>query len=207
MRDTECKQIALKKVIFYLKDSEMSNPGNLYFVMELETMYSDLLKSDNIHHNNHTITFAGLLVKYVPGLNKKTANKRVSVFFDTAAIRLNTSSETFDSLVKVIGPVRKAMDRQCQEHSSSLNVNLQSQLDSVPIELVHLINFLQDGIDLSDKGYSKEALAISQTIMYNFRYNIKNKGISSYKRHNKKLNLHSHCTFLSSYLVHVDRKH
>ena len=112
MRDTECKQIALKKVIFYLKDSEMSNPGNLYFVMELETMYSDLLKSDNIHHNNHTITFAGLLVKYVPDLNKKTANKRVSVFFDTAAIRLNTSSETFDSLVKVIGPVRKAMDRQ-----------------------------------------------------------------------------------------------
>ena len=185
MRDTECKQIALKKVIFYLKDSEMSNPGNLYFVMELETMYSDLLKSDNIHHNNHTITFAGLLVKYVPGLNKKTANKRVSVFFDTAAIRLNTSSETFDSLVKVIGPVRKAMDRQCQEHSSSLNVNLQSQLDSVPIKLVHLINFLQDGIDLSDKGYSKEALAISQTIMYNFRYNIKNKGISSYKRPNK----------------------
>ena len=112
MRDTECKQIALKKVIFYLKDSEMSNPGNLYFVTELETMYSDLLKSDSIHHNNHTITFAGLLVKYVPDLNKKTANKRVSVFFDTAAIRFNTSSETFDSLVKVIGPVRKAMDRQ-----------------------------------------------------------------------------------------------
>ena len=110
MRDTECKQIALKKVIFYLKDSEMSNPGNLYPVMELETMYSDLLKSDNIHHNNHTTTFADLLVKYVPGLNKKTANKRVSVFFNTAAIGLNTSSETyFDSLVKVTGPVRKAM--------------------------------------------------------------------------------------------------
>ena len=81
MRDTECKQIALKKVILYLKDSQMSNPGNLYPVMELETMYSDLLKSDNIHHNNHANTFADLLVKYVPGLNKKTANKRVSVFF------------------------------------------------------------------------------------------------------------------------------
>ena len=110
MRDTECKQIALKKVIFYLKDSEMSNPGNLYPVMELETMYSDLLKSDNIHHNNHTTTFADLLVKYVPGLNKKTGIKRVSVFFDTVAIGLNTSSETyFDSLIKIIGPVRKAM--------------------------------------------------------------------------------------------------
>ena len=38
---------------------------------------------------------------------------------------------------------------------------------------------------MNDKGYSKKALAISQTIMYNFRCNIKNKGISSYKRHNK----------------------
>ena len=139
----------------------MSNPGNLYPVM-----YSGLLKSDNIHHNNHTTTFADLLVKYVPGLNKKTANKRISTFFDTAAISLNTSSETyFDSLVKIIGPVRKAMHWKCQEHFSSLYVDFQSQLDLVPTELVQLINFLQDGIDWNDKGYSKEALAIAQTII------------------------------------------
>ena len=170
MRNTECKQIALKKVIFYLKDSQMSNQGNLYPVMELEIMYSDLFKSANIYHNNHTSTFANLLVKYVPGLNKKTANKRVNVFFDTAAIGLNKSSETyFDSLVRLIGPVKKAKRRKCKEHSSSLNFDLQSQLDSLPTELVQLINFLQDGIDLNDKGYSKEALAISQTITYNFR--------------------------------------
>ena len=94
-----------------MEDSELSNPGNLYPVMELETMYSDLFKSDNIHHNNHTSTFTDLLIKYVPGLNKKTANKHVSVIFDTAAIGLNTSAETyFDSLVKVTGPVRKAMN-------------------------------------------------------------------------------------------------
>ena len=37
-----------------LKDSEMSSPGNLYPVTELETMYYNLLKSDNIHRNNHT---------------------------------------------------------------------------------------------------------------------------------------------------------
>ena len=144
-------------------------------------LYSGLLKSDNIHHN-HTATFADLLVKCVPGLNKKTVNGHVSIFFDTAAIGLNTSSETyFDSIVKITGLVRKAMYRKCQEHSLSLYVDLQSQLDSVPIELVQLINFLQDGIDFNDKGYSKEALATYQTIMYNFRYNIKNKGISSYK--------------------------
>ena len=57
---------SIEKSLFFLKNSEMSNPGNLYPVMELETMYSDLLKSDNIYHNNHTTTFADLLVKYVP---------------------------------------------------------------------------------------------------------------------------------------------
>ena len=93
MPDTECKQIALKKVIFCLKDSKMSNSGNMYPVIEFSTMYSDLLKSDNIHHINHTTTF-DLLVKCVPGLSKKTANKRVNIFFDTAAVGLNTSSET-----------------------------------------------------------------------------------------------------------------
>ena len=72
----------------------MFNRENVYPVMELETMYSDLLKFDKIHHNNHTTTFADLLVKYEPSLNKKTANKRVRVFSDTAATGLNTSSET-----------------------------------------------------------------------------------------------------------------
>ena len=77
------------------------------------------------------------------------------------------------------------MHRNCQEYSLSLNIDLQIQLDSVPIELVQLITFLQDGINLNDKGCMKEALAILQTVIYNFRYNIKNKGISSYKRCNK----------------------
>ena len=137
-----------------MKESDLSNSGKFYPVMELETMYSDLLESDNIHHNNHTTTFTGLLVKYVPGLNKKTANKHVSVIFDTAAIGLNTSSETyFDSLVKVTGPIRKAMNWKCQEDSLSLNADLQSQLDLVPFELVQFINFLQDVIDWNDKDY------------------------------------------------------
>ena len=94
-----------------MEDSELSNPGNLYPVMELETMYTDLFKSDKNHHNNHTTAFTDLLVKCVPGLNKKTANKHVSVIFDTAAIGLNTSSETYsDSPVKNTGSFRKAMN-------------------------------------------------------------------------------------------------
>ena len=57
----------------------MYSPGNLYALMELETIYSNLLTSDNIHHNNLTTTFPVLLVKFVTGLNKKTPNKYVSV--------------------------------------------------------------------------------------------------------------------------------
>ena len=133
MCNTECKQIAFKRVIFYLKDSKISDLGNLYPVIELETMHFGLLRSDNIHYNNHTATF-DLLVKYVPGLNKKTANKCVSIFFDTAVIGLNMSWETyFDNLVKIIGPVRKAMHLKCQEYSLSLYIDLQIQFDFVPI--------------------------------------------------------------------------
>ena len=51
-----------------------------------------------------------------------------------------------------------------QEHSSSWNVDLQSQVDMVTIALVKLINFLQDGIDLNDRGYLEEALAISKPL-------------------------------------------
>ena len=81
VRDTKWKQIALKKVIFYLKDSKSSNSRDLYPVMVLETMYSDRLKSDCIYHNNHSTTLADLLVKYVSGLNKKTGHKSARVFF------------------------------------------------------------------------------------------------------------------------------
>ena len=86
---------SIEKVIFHLKNSKMSIADNLHLVMELETIYSNLLKSDNIHHNNHTTTFADLLVKYVPGLNKKVASERVSLFFETVGIGFNMSSETY----------------------------------------------------------------------------------------------------------------
>ena len=66
-----------------MKDSEISDPGILYPVMELKRMYSNFSKSENIHHNNHSATCADLPVKIVPGLNKKKPeNKRVRVFLN-----------------------------------------------------------------------------------------------------------------------------
>ena len=37
-----------------------------------------------------------------------------------------------------------------------MNVDIQIQLDWVPIELVQLIHFLQDGIDLNDQVTQKK---------------------------------------------------
>ena len=71
---------------------------------------------------------------------------------------------------------------------------------------MQLINFFQDPIYLNDKGYSKEALDISQTIIPNFRYSIKNKGISSYKRHNKNTQPPFPLYFAVKFIVQVDRK-
>ena len=61
----------------------------------------------------------------------------------------------------VVGSVKKAMHSKCQEHSLSFNIDLQSQLDLKLIELVDLISFNQDGTNLNDKGYLKEALSVS----------------------------------------------
>ena len=48
-----------------------------------------------------------------------------------------------------------------------------------------LINFVQDGISISEKGFTKESLSISQTLMYNFRLNRDKKKPSLYKRHDR----------------------
>ena len=45
-----------------------------------------------------------------------------------------------------------------------------SQIKSVPIELLTLVNFIL-GISLSEKVFSKESLALAQAMMFNFRFN------------------------------------
>ena len=52
------RKIALKKVIFYLKDSEMSAPGSLFYVNELENMYISLLEQNEIIHTKHSTHFS-----------------------------------------------------------------------------------------------------------------------------------------------------
>ena len=48
---------SIEKSLTLFENSKMSNTGKFYLVIELETMCFDLLKSDNIYHNNHSTTF------------------------------------------------------------------------------------------------------------------------------------------------------
>ena len=91
----------------------------------------------------------------------------------------NDPKAFFKSLIKVVEPVRQAMRLKCQSKTQDTSFDKQSQIKSIPIELLTLINFEQDGIDASVDGFSKESLTISQTILYNFRFNCDKKQIAS----------------------------
>ena len=63
------------------------------------------------------------------------------------------------------------MHLTCQSTDANFNFDKASQIESVPIELLTLVNFILEGIDLSEKGFSKESIALAQAIMFNFRFN------------------------------------
>ena len=97
----------------------------------------------------------------------------------------NDPKAFFKTLIKVVGPVRQAMSLKCKSKNPDTGFDKQSQISSIPIELLTLVNFIQDGIDASVDGFSKESLAISQTILYNFRFNRDKKQIALHKRHDQ----------------------
>ena len=97
-------------------------------------------------------------------------DNKVCLSFDSAIVQEHslgdTDSETFcESLVQVIEPVREAMYKKCDTELSYDKIDNWAQIESVPIELLSLVNFLQDGIDLSNKGFSRESLTMSQIII------------------------------------------
>ena len=57
-----------------------------------------------------------------------------------------------------------------------------SQIESVLIELLTPVDFILEGIDLSENGFSKESLALAQAMMLNFRFNRDGKRRSSKKK-------------------------
>ena len=171
-----------------MKDVEVTNPGFNFVICDLEQIYSEMLAGHGIYWSCHSSTFADLLVEHVDGLIKVTTPK-VRVCFSTAVKDIdhetNDPKAFFKSLIKVVGPVRQAMRLKCQSKTQDTSFDKQSQIKSIPIELLTLINFVQDGIDASVDGFSKESLAISQKNLYNFRINRDKKQISLHKRHDQ----------------------
>ena len=90
----------------------------------------------------------------------------------------------FELLVNIVGLVRQAMRLKCQSMDANFKFDKTSQIESVPIELYTLANF--EGIDLSEKGFSKESLALAWVIMFNFCFSRYRKGHSlKKKRHDQ----------------------
>ena len=130
--------------------------------------------------------FAELLLSRVPGLLKEFSGNKLNVFFDYAVQNnIQNSQDFFESLVNIVGPVRQAMRLKCQSTDANFTFDKASQIKSVPIELLTLVNFILEGINLSEKGFSKESLALAQAMMFNFHFNRDGKRRPLKKRHDQ----------------------
>ena len=96
----------------------------------------------------------------------------------------------FYPLVNIVGPIRQAMCLKCQSTNSNFKFDKASQYKSVSIELLTLVNFVLEGIDLSEKGFSKRSLALARAMMFNFCFNkdekrrsLKGRAMNNQKKH------------------------
>ena len=99
--------------------------------------------------------------------------QQVECFFFNPVAQNSTQNpqEFFESLVNIAGPVRQAMCLKFQPMNANFKFDKASQIESVPIELLILVNFILEGINLSEKGFLKESIALAQEMMFNFLFN------------------------------------
>ena len=57
------QEVSLNKILSYIRETEIYNPGTVFKVKELENMYIDQLHYYNVSSTRHTTRFADLLVK------------------------------------------------------------------------------------------------------------------------------------------------
>ena len=131
-------------------------------VGELKATYVEKLDDHGIVWSTHVSRFVEFLLARVQGLLKGLSGNKLSVFFDSV-VQNNTqiTQDFFESLVNIVGPIRHAGFKFCKA----------CQNESVPIEHPILVNFILEGIDFSENGFSKESLALDQIMMFNFRFN------------------------------------
>ena len=166
--DTWIKELVRNKIILYIRDTELASAGTVFMVGELEAMSVAMLDGHGIVWSTNVSRFSELLLARVPVLLKELSDNKLSVFFDSA-VQKNTQNaqDFFESLVNIVGPVRQTMCLKCQFTDANVKFDKVSQIESVLIELLTLVNFILEGIALSEKGFSKESLALAQAMMLN----------------------------------------
>ena len=185
------KSISLGKIVSYLYEKEDESPGTIYVVKELEDMYITLLKFHHVNVISHITQFADSLVEAIPGLHKRTVNNKVTVYFEGTIdmllkdhFNVTSQPDAFARAIKdIVVPIRNSMKNTHNKFDGTFKAGCQK--DSVPIELLTLISMLIDGAGIENKGFSQEALTISQLAMYNFRN--KQMSINRRRRHLKSL--------------------
>ena len=138
----------------------------------LETMYLEMLDGHSIVWSTHVSQSVELLLSSVPWLLKRLQGNKLSMLF-YFAIQSNTQNvqDFFESLVNIVGSVRQAICLTCQSTDTNFKSGKVNQIESVPVELLKLVNFILEGTDIPEKGFSKELLALAQPMMFNFHFN------------------------------------
>ena len=136
-------------------------------------MYMSLLRATNIYYESHVTPFVYNLVLQAPFLEKRLVNNVTVVCKDAIDEIIHKSSiepNAFQrSINAVISPIRDEASKVRNTFKTHFGDN--SQISSVPIELLTLISVLIDGVDISNKTFSQSAVTRSQQIMYNFQKN------------------------------------
>ena len=176
----------MNKIILYIRDPELAGHGTVFMVGEFEAMYFEMLDGHGIAWSTQVSRFSEFLLSRVPGLLKGLSGNKLSVFFDSAVQNnIQNAQNFFESLINIIKPIRQAMRLKCQSKDANFKFEKASQIKSVPIKLLTLVNFILEKIDLSEKSFSKESFALALA-MFNFLFNRDGKRRSLKKRHDHK---------------------
>ena len=98
------------------------------------------------------------------------------MFFNSVVQNNTQITQDFsESLVNIVGPIRQAIHLKCQSTDAGFKFYKAVKMSQCQSSIT-LVNFILEGIDLSENGFSKESLALDQIMMFNFRFNRYEKG-------------------------------
>ena len=115
-----------------------------------------LLRRTNIYHESHITRFEYNLVLQAPFLQKRLVNNNVTVVIKDAIDEIIHKSSiepnTFlRSMNVVVSPIRDEMPKL--RNTFNIHFGDNSQISSVPVELLTLASALIDGVDISNKTF------------------------------------------------------